>query len=376
MKIMCNREQLASAFQTAALFVPTRSPKPILQSIKLVASKTGTIFMATDLEVGVRLEVEGVDVQKEGSVLLPVANFGAILRENRDDKLQIEVTKKGTVIKGERAEYKLTGADPDEFPAVAEFNEKKYHVLTAAAFKQMGQRTEFATEEESSRYALGGVLLEMEENKIFAVGTDGRRLAKMQVVAEAVGGHKTPMENDAGRCIVRAQSMRAIGRAISEDDGEVWIAYRGNDVLIKTKRAVFYSRLVEGRFPRWRDVIPNRRGGAKIEVTVGGFHSAIRQAAVVTNQESRGIDFKFAEGTLTLSASTAEIGESQIDMPISYGGEPIAVTLDHRFVADFLKVLDGEETIVIDIESAEAAALFYADNELFAYVVMPLSSDR
>ena len=170
--------------------------------------------------------------------------------------------------------------------------------------------------------------------------------------------------------------MRAIGRALSDNDGQVHVAARGNDVLIRTERAVYYSRLVEGRFPRWRDVFPQRRDAAKIDVTDGSFHSALRQAAVVTNQESRGIDFNFGDGTLTLAASTAEAGQSKVDMPIAYSGPPISVTLDHRFVADFLKVLNPEQIVTIDIENAEAAAVFFADDQTYGYVVMPLSRDR
>jgi DNA polymerase III subunit beta len=372
MKILCDREKLASAFQTAALFAPSRSPKPILQNVKLEVTKAGAIFMATDMEVGVRIAVEGVEVSKEGTAVLPLANFGAILRESSDEKLQIEASTKGTVVKGERSEFKLTGEDPAEFPAVAAFEEKKYHVIPAPLFKQIILRTEFATDMESSRYALGGVLVELDEKRIIAVGTDGRRLAKMEGPAEAVGGHKT---GDT-MTIIRTQSMRAIGRALSDNDGQVHVAARGNDVLIRTERAVYYSRLVEGRFPRWRDVFPNRRDAAKIDVTVGPFHSALRQAAVVTNQESRGIDFNFGEGTLTLAASTAEAGQSKVDMPIAYSGPPISVTLDHRFVADFLKVLNPEQTVTIDIENAEAAAVFFADDQAYGYVVMPLSRDR
>lgn len=372
MKILCDREKLTSAFQTAALFAPSRSPKPILQNIKLEVTKQGATFMATDMEVGIRMAVEGVEVSKEGNAILPVANFGAILRESHDDKIQIESSSKGNVVRGERSEFKLPGEDPEEFPVVAAFEEKKYHIIPASLFKQIILRTEFATDMESSRYALGGVLVELDDKKIIAVGTDGRRLAKMEGPAESIGGHKT---GDT-MTIIRTQSMRLIGRALSDNDGQVQLAARGNDVLIHTERATYYSRLVEGRFPRWRDVFPSRRDAAQIDVTVGPFHSALRQAAVVTNQESRGVDFSFADGTLTLVASTAETGQSRVEMPISYSGPPLTVTLDHRFVADFLKVLNPEQTVTIDIENAEAAAVFFADDKAYGYVVMPLSRDR
>src|SRR5437667_330671 len=131
MKIVCDREKLLAAFQTAALFAPSRSPKEILTNIKLDVDKNGATFSATDME--------------------------------------------------------------------------------------------------SSRYALGGVLFELEPNKITAVGTDGRRLAKMEGPAEAVNGHKT---GDA-MTIIRTPSLRAIGRSLSDADNEVHLAARGNDVLLR-----------------------------------------------------------------------------------------------------------------------------------------------
>jgi DNA polymerase-3 subunit beta len=372
MKIVCDREKLLSAFQTAALFAPSRSPKEILTNVKLDVDQAGATFSATDMEVGVRVNLEGLDVDAPGSAILPVGHFGAILRENTDDKLRIDTTSKGTVVRGERSEFKLQSGDPDEFPTVAKFEDAKYHVISARLFREFIARTEFATEMESSRYALGGVLFELEPNKVIAVGTDGRRLAKMEGPAEAVGGHK----GGDSMTIIRTQSLRQIYRAISDNDGEVHLASHNNDVLIRTPRAAFYSRLVEGRFPRWRDVFPQRRDAAKIDINVGSFQSALRQAAVVLNQESRGIDFTFEDGTLTLTAATAETGQSRVDLPIAYDGTKIVVALDHRFVLDFLKVLSPDQNVTIDIESGETATVFNAADGNYGYVVMPLSRDR
>ncbi|MGV3608959.1 MAG: DNA polymerase III subunit beta [Planctomycetaceae bacterium] len=372
MKIQCDREKLQVAFHTAAMFAPGRSPKAVLQNVRLDVRKDSVTMVATDMEVGVRVKVEGVEAEVEGSVLLPVASFSAILRESRDEKLRIETTAKGTVVSGERSEVRLPSQDVDEFPDIPVFEEKKYHIITAALFREIILRTEFSTDMESSRYALGGVLVELDSSKIVAVGTDGRRLAKMEGPAEAVGGHKT----GDSMTIIRTPSVRLIARAISETDGVVHLAARGNDCLIRTDRATFYSRLVEGRFPRWRDVFPQRHNASQIEMTVGPLHAAIRQAAVVTSQESRGIDFSFGEGMLRLTATTADVGQSRIEMPIAYSGETIAVTLDHRFVTDFLKVLSPEENITLEIENAESAAVFYASDKAYGYVVMPLTRDR
>lgn len=372
MKIVCDREKLFSAFQTAAVFASSRSPMDVLKNVKLEVEHDAVTMLATDMEVGVRVAVQGVEIEAPGSVLLPVDRFLGILRENRDVQLRIEATPRNTVVRGERSEFKLSAADPDEFPAVAKFEEEKYHAIPAPLFRQILSRTEFATDMESSRYALGGVLIELDGNKIIAVGTDGRRLSKMEGPAEQVNSHKTGDNTT----IIRTQSIRQIVRVLSDNDGQVQMATRSNDVLIRTDRITCYSRLVEGRFPKWRDVFPSRRDASKIDMTVGPLHSALRQAAVVTDSESRGIDFTFGEGTLTLVAATAELGQSRVEMPIAYDGPQIVVRLDHRFVSDFLKVLNPEQNITLEIENGETAAVFLADDSAYGYVVMPLSRDR
>ena len=131
MKVTCDREQLLAAFQTAAAVAPARSPKPILQNVKLEVSENSAIILATDLEVGVRTVVSGVDVQVAGAAVLPVARFGSILRESSDEQLRIETDGQATLVRGERSEFRLPAENPHEFPAVAEFTEAKYHQLPA-----------------------------------------------------------------------------------------------------------------------------------------------------------------------------------------------------------------------------------------------------
>lgn len=370
MKITCDREKLLDAFATVAAVAPTRSPKPILQNVKLDVSKDKTLLMATDMEVGIRMEVGGIDVAAEGKALLPVGRFGSILRESTDDKMVIEADPQGTIVRGERSEFKLPGANPDEFPDVAAFEDKAHHEVPARLLKELIRRTLFATDTESSRYALGGVLLEFEEERITAVGTDGRRLAKMEGPAMSVdGGSSTETMT-----IVPARAMQLLERALADGDAEVQIAAHSSDVQVKSPRATIYARLVEGRFPKWRDVLPQRSGSTKIDLTVGPVFSAVRQASIVTSDESRGILLTFDEGTLTLSGQTAEIGQSRVELPIAYDGEKIAISLDHRFVADFLKVLEPEKSFTLDVQDGEAAALFTTEDG-YGYVVMPLARE-
>jgi len=371
MKISCDREKLLAAFQTAAAVAPARSPKPILQNIKLEVTEQSAILMATDLEVGIRIQVPGIDVQVPGSAILPLGRFGSILRESSDEQLRLEADAQGTLVRGQRSEFKLPAENPDEFPAVAEFHEQKFHELPARVLREVIRRTIFATDNESSRYALGGVLLEMTADKITAVGTDGRRLAKMEVAASSVGGH----QSGDSMTIVPTKAMQLVERALTDNDAEIQVAARSNEVLVKSPRATIYSRLVEGRFPRWRDVFPQRTGAIKIVMSVGPLHSAVRQAAIVTSEESRGVDFTFDSGSLVLSGRAAEVGQSRIELPVPFDGPAVSITLDPRYIIDFLRVLDAEKTFTLELKDAESAAVCTTEDG-YGYVIMPLARDH
>jgi len=371
MKVTCNREKLLAAFQTAAAVAPARSTKPILQNVKLEVTENSAILLATDLEVGIRNSVPGLDVKVPGSAILPLGRFGSILRESSDETLSLEADGQATIVRGERSEFKLPAENPEEFPGVAAFTDQKYHETPARILRELIRRTIFATDNESSRYALGGVLLEFAADKIIGVGTDGRRLAKMEIPAHAFGGHP----GSDGMTIVPAKAMTLIERALTDADAEIQITARPNEILVKSPRATIYSRLVEGRFPKWRDVFPNRTGTVKIDLAVGALHAAVRQAAIVTSEESRGVDFTFDSGSLVLSGRAAEIGQSRIELPINYSGPEISIALDPRYMSDFLKVLDQEKTFVLELKDAESAAVCSTDDG-YGYVIMPLARDH
>src|SRR3954452_11564296 len=242
MKALCDRDRLLEAFGMVAGVVPARSPKPILQNVKLVADPgTGSTLMATDLEVGIRFRVLGVKVDRAGSVILPTQRVQSILRTSADAELALETDGDHLIIRGLHAEFRLPSEDPDLFPEVPDFAATNYHEVEAAALRALIRRTMFATDVESTRYALGGVLFELGPESITLVGTDGRRLAKMSAEAQAVGDPSPP----AGSPVVPVKALRLIERNLDEQDPAVHLAFQGGtSVLLRTEDAVIYSRLV------------------------------------------------------------------------------------------------------------------------------------
>ena len=372
MKALCHRKGLLAAFGMVSGVAPSRSPKPILQNVKLVADPDGgSTLMATDLEVGIRYRVSGVKVDQAGSVILPTAKMGPILSTATDDELAIDLENDQLVIKGLRSSFTLPSEDPTLFPEVADFGATSYHVVAAADLKRLIRRTMFATDVESTRYALGGVLVELTAESIAMVGTDGRRLAKMSASAEAENDAPTPT----GMPVIPVKALKLIDRNLDDEDPPVHIAIQGTTaVLVRTHNAVIYSRLVEGRFPRYQDVFPTKVE-VKIPMEVGPLRLAVEQASIVTSDESRGVDFRFGEGLLTLTSQAADVGSSRIEMPINHEGKAVEITFDPKYLLEALKNLDDKSTITAELIDHKNAAVFKTEDG-YIYVVMPLTRDR
>lgn len=370
MKLECHRPSLLSALQIVSGVVPSRTPREILRNIKLQVTPGAAVLIGTDQEVGIRQDVSSVETDSTGEVLLPATRVISILRELLDDCITVEATDRSLVIQGGHSKFKLSTEDPAEFPDVAAFEDDHYFTLPADVFRGMIRRTVFATDVESTRYALGGVLLEFSPEKATLAATDSRRLAVVSSSCNCVGESSLQIVCP----VVPSKAMQLLERSLPDSDDPVLIAIHQNDVVVKCGASTIYSRLVEGRFPRYTEVIPTDFK-ANIELVVTQFYSAVRQAQIVTSEESRGVDFAFSTGKLALTSQAADVGESNVELPLAYEGEPITITFDPRFVADFLRIIDVGTSIRLDLIDGESPAVFTTDDG-YRYVVMPLSRDQ
>jgi DNA polymerase-3 subunit beta len=353
MKVRCTKEPLLAALQSAAAVVPARSPKPVLTNVKLEAERTTAVLSATDLEVGIRIEIEGVETTAPGAVLLPSARLAAIVRESPPGTV-FDIHSDGTaaVVKAPRSEFRLPAEDPLEFPAVATFPAEACFELSTPLVRELVKRTVFAT-----------------DRSVTAVGTDGRRLAKMEGPAVAANGSPADAQP-----IVPARAMQLIERCLAAGDVPVQVAVRPSEILVKTGGTTISARLVEGRFPRWREVFPERPEAMHVNLVAGPLLAAVRQAAIVTSEQSKGVDFSFEPGQLVLSGRSAESGESRIEMPIDQTGATVKIKMDPRFVSDFLRVLDGGTAVRVELTDGQSACVCRTEDG-YGYVIMPLAAD-
>lgn len=368
MKIICHREGLLSACQLASVAVPTRDVKPILKNLKAVVEGDRCSLMATDLELGIRMEVRGIKVEEPGAALFPTSRLVSILRESTDEEMTIEAGPDSSIIRGATAEFEMPGEDPAAFPDIPTFNEEKYHEVDAGTLREMIRRTIFAAAAaEHSRFgATTGLLWELEDSQAALIGTDGRRLAWAKGPAETHGGHTTKGQMP----VVPTKAMGLLERNLSEPDEKIRISLRPNEALMKTERAMIYTRLVEGRFPNYRQVLPAKHV-AKVALTVGPFLAAVRQAAIMTDDESKRVIFSFAKKKLTLQARGVDSGRSKVEMPLDFEGKAIEISFDPKFLIDMLRVLEPDTSLTLELSDSNTPAIFRGDKE-YVYVVVPL----
>ncbi|MCA8989140.1 MAG: DNA polymerase III subunit beta [Planctomycetaceae bacterium] len=368
MQLTFRREVLASALQAVAGVVPARTPKDILKNTKLVVEPGHATLMATDTEIGIRYEVPEVETASSGEALLPTARLTQILREVTSDQIYLDVSEDILEVKAGQSQFRLPVEDPREFPDVVPFNATECYSVSSSALRQAIRRVIFSADDESARYALGGILLELSPQQIVLAATDSRRLAVMETVSGTNGNLQEKQS-----IVVPRKAMSMLEKTLGGEESEVLIAAGDHDVMVHYGGCVIYSRLVEGRFPNFRDVLPTETP-VSIELVAGPFHNVVRQSQIVTSDESRGVDFVFTEGLLTLVSRAADVGNSRIELPIEYSGAEIAIMFDPRFISDFLRVLEPETSLRIGLIGGEDPAVFMTGED-YKYVVMPLARE-
>jgi DNA polymerase-3 subunit beta len=367
MIVHCQRDGLLTACQLVSVAVAARTTKPILMNIKAIAADDGLTLMATDLEIGIRYDLRGVRVEESGEAILPAARLVSILRESPDEELTVDGDERRCRVTTSVSEYEMPSEDPADFPDIPTFEESKYHELTAGTLREMIRQTVFAAGKDNSKYAITGILWEVEEKKARLVATDTKRLA----VCTGLATVTAPVETKGQSHLVPTKAMNLLERNLNDENEAIQVSLRPNEVLFRTEKAVIYSRLVEGRYPPYRDIIP-KKATARVPLPVEAFLTAVRQAAIMIDEESKKVAFRFAPGKLTLEAQGAATGRSKVEMKLDYDGPAVNINFDPHYLIEMLRVLEPGETLQLDLVDGQKPALF-RHGEDYLYLVMPLT---
>ncbi|HUT01602.1 MAG TPA: DNA polymerase III subunit beta [Phycisphaerae bacterium] len=366
MKVIAQTAALQEALALAGSIVATRTPKPVLQCVKLIASKEGETskltLLATDLEAGCRYEVTAVQVEEPGEALVPAERLNGIVRESGEqESLTLETEKEACHVRSSNSHFKIYGYDPGEYPAVADLEGPADFEVPAETLAEMIGRTLFAAAKTHSHYAMSGVLWEASGRKLQMVATDGHRLA------QAKGSLAKSASRDVA-AIVPAKLMGLIQRVLAGQE-TLAVKIEETQIMVRTARAVLVSSLVQGNFPKYADVIP-KQCQRKATVKTSDLEHSVRLAALLTNEESRSVRVSFQEKQATLSSRVPEAGEAEVTCPVALEGEPLDMAFNPGFLLDVLRVIDTDE-ISIEMSASLKPAVIKAGTD-FLYVVMPV----
>ena len=373
MKVLINRAALVEALGLAGSVVLARTPKPVLTCVKLVAGETGgaktLTLIATDMELALQYTLTQVDITTPGVALVPASKLSEIVNNSPDDTLTLEVQGDSTVIKGSDSLYKVFGYNAEEYPPISGFDGQPDFTLPAGVLKALLDRTRFAAAKEMTRYAINGVLFERKGKKLSLVATDGHRLAQTRDEVSGTEGRDL-------NAVVPIKAINLIERLLIDPEQNVALLFKDGKLFVRVSgeggavTSAMSTALVEGTFPPYNDVIP-KDSDKKVVLDRDRFQSAVRRAALLTNEESKGVRLHFSTNSLAISSRAPEMGEAKIDLPVEYTGETIEIGFNPIYLLDALKVADTQQ-VTFEMKTSNKPGLLKAGPG-FLYVVMPVN---
>ncbi len=370
MKVICDRGALVEALNLVSGVVPSRTPKPVLRCVKIEASEGRLTLAATDAEISILLGSARVEVEQPGTAVLPADKLQQIVRESIDPTLAIQTDSSGSdttaTIRAQDSKFTIFGHSAGDFPAVASFSGDADYEISAAELHKLVALTLFATARENSRYAINGVLIEREGKNLNVVATDGHRLALAK-------GSCTP-HKDADKtntAIVPSKALTLLLRLFDDAEQTVRVRVEESQILFSTDDATLVSHLVEGNFPPYKDVIP-KDNDRKATIATDLLISGVRRAALLTNEESKGVRLAFDADGLTLTSRAPEMGEAEVKVALEdYAGEAVEIGFNPTYMLEALKVV-SEAHVTLDMKATNKPGTLRAGPS-FTYVVMPVN---
>jgi DNA polymerase III subunit beta len=366
MNLSVTKERLIHGLQSVQNIVSNRTTLPILSNVLLKAGENRLDFTATDLDVTIACSVEA-GVKKKGSSTIPVKRFFGIVRELGNPEIEIEVDEKNMCsVRAGASFYKINGLSADEFPPIQMLKDDKKITVPQEKFKGMLRKTSFAISNDESRYVLNGIFISLKEHKMTMVATDGRRLA---LVDEEVDIPETSQ----GEFIIPTKTVNELGRLLGEK-GDLEISLGENQACFTLKddkgfSIVILSKLVEGNYPNYRQVIPGETK-ERIALPREELLAATRRAQIMTSDKANSIKLAVSRNNLAITANSPEVGEARESLAINYKGKDMAIAFNPAYLIEPLNALTEDEVFLELIDELSPGVLKI--NGPFLYVVMPM----
>ncbi|HSA63180.1 MAG TPA: DNA polymerase III subunit beta [Nitrospira sp.] len=373
MKVRMGRDELLTGLQRVQGVVEKRNTMPILSNILIEAKQEGAEIVATDLEIGMR-GLYKATVHKPGGITVSARKLYEIIKELPSGDIDLMSSENNwTTIQAGKSQFKVVGLPSNDYPALPAIEREGLTPLSGAGLLELIRKTLFAAGDNDARYILNGLLVTLisseKKTTLRLVGTDGHRLAVAEQDLGKAGAKGAPQEIKA---IIPKKAAQEMRRLLEEGgDGEPLIGFTKNLMIFRKSGLLLTSRLMEGNYPNYQQVIP-KESNKKIIVQRTELESALRRVSVLSKDKANAVKLSSAPGRLTLFSSNPDYGEATEEMSAQYEGEALNTGFNARYLLDVFDVMDGEK-VSLQMESALSPCLIQeAETPGFKCVVMPI----
>ncbi len=363
MEFKALKEDLVKALGVVMGAIGSRPNLPVLNNILLESTTPDELTLtATDLEFGIKTTCRATVIDLN-TATIPAKKLHDILRELSPGEVEVTVGKNYAVnIKTNRSFFKLVGLEPGDFPKFPEPTPEQSFKLNQRALKQALALTVFAISRDEARYALNGVLVAVKNAKVRFVATDGKRLACLERDTQL------PKELDF-EAIVPAKTVQELIKSLSDGDEEVEVVRAQNQIVFKIGKTQIASRLIEGKFPNFEQVIPKSEK-TKTLVAREILLQAVRRVSLLTSQESQSVKLDFIKGRLLISSRSPNLGEAKEEIEVDVSGDDLSIGFNPGYLIDVLKNLDENE-VSLSLTDPDKPGLIRSGQD-YQYVIMPM----
>ncbi len=365
MKLSISRDTLLAALQVVGRAVSSRAAIPSLGGIKLETASGELTLSATDTELGLTMTVPELAIERDGTLLLPGRLLGDVVRNLPSGEVSLALrAEQGDVeLMAGSARFHLRTLSAEDFPRLPEL-EGDVAKLPAEPLAATIDLVARAASRDEVRPILTGVLLQAEGVTLTMVATDSYRLSVKHTELEQA----LPEPIDAN---VPARALRELARIIAQEEpDDVSISLRRNQAVFQAGSVVLFSRLIEGQFPSWRQLIPESFEH-EVRLPREELVEVARRVSQLA-QRNAPLRFAFAEGELTVAAETPEVGDASEALPAPYSGEPLEIAFNPQFLIEGLESVEGDELAIKLSSPLRPGLLQPVGREDFSYLVMPI----
>ena len=365
MKVSTSRNTLFTELQTVTRAASTRSAVQALSGVQLQAKGGAIELRATDMEIGLRVPLEG-EVVREGSAVLPARLLVDVVRALPGDGVSLELrpAEQDIELRGGNATFHIRTLRLEDFPPFPELDGDERVQVPAPAFVETVGKVARSASRDETRPVLTGILVSASGEELRMVATDSYRLSVKETRLEA------PLEG-AFEANVPARALQELNRIASQSGAEALsVAVRTNQVVFEAGGTVLSSRLIDGQFPNYRQLLPDAYEH-ELRLDATEFTDVVRRISLLA-QKNAPLRLAFSEGEVTVSARTPDVGEARETIPVPFQGEPLEIGFNPEFLRDGLEALEGGDLMLKLISPLRPGLIQAADGSGFVYLLMPI----